>query len=995
MMKISACMIAKNESENIGKSLASLEGIADEIIVVDTGSADDTKKIAENFGASVYDYKWQDDFAAAKNYAIKKASGDWIIFFDADEYFAEESRRFVRPTLAAADGAGAEMIAAKLVNIDADRDNLVINSFRQARIFKNSGEIFYVGKIHENLAKKTGKACLINSPQEIVIYHTGYSTGRVRRKLERNLRLLEMVKAEDRTPIYYRYLCDCYYGLKEWEKAYAAGKKYIAENGKVSDMDSMTYVSILQSLRMFCDSSEKITAEFDAAVKLFADKPDIYAQYGDFCCDDLHDYNKALDLYEKAVEIYGEKHGFKEADNYEGYADRSYVRIGSICRMKRLYDKALENYIEALKLNKYNSAALKNAFALLKNVDAAAKIALLKQLYDMESTADMTFLEDHIKDLSLGKSYSYLQKYFSKQNPSNDSLRTIQSLFTVKNWQKLKEICGRRLADNQTALFFGALGGKTGADFLTSDYREIFDAIRNRRIRLPEQLNVQYLNVLAEAVLNYDEKITELLALIRENSADFKLAAADLLMKHNLFGEALAVYNYIDEKQLSAEKTGDKGICLYKNEKYHAAAACFDRALEKGALRREMCEYHAWAKEKRQERKKLTSIVILSYNQLKYTKLCVDSIRQFTAKGSYEIIVVDNHSTDGAAEWLQAQADIKLILNEENKGFPTGCNQGIAKALGEEILLLNNDTIVTPNWLENMKAALYSNQYVGAVGCITNSCSNFQRIDTDYKDIDGLLKFAAPINISDSSKWEKRAKLIGFCLLLKRTCVDELGGLDEIFSPGNFEDDDYSYRLGTAGYALLLCRDAFIHHFGSASFQKDSERQKKYAQLLKTNEQKFTAKWRYTPQQMLVKFSADCYPWQENLIKWHIDIFLENPSAENGKIINDDLAVAPLNGDKLLNLLLASLGQKLDMAKLNRVIAILQPKFALAVSLAAYKKGLADTSFIKNTVRLLENFGKQAAALKIICDYDSVDEELQKTALRLAGELEGGGAVAR
>lgn len=99
-----------------------------------------------------------------------------------------------------------------------------------------------------------------------------------------------------------------------------------------------------------------------------------------------------------------------------------------------------------------------------------------------------------------------------------------------------------------------------------------------------------------------------------------------------------------------------------------------------------------------------TSIVILSYNTYELTKTCIESIRRFTPPGSYEVIVVDNGSEDSSSAWLKEQKDIKLLVNEENKGFPAGCNQGIKIAAeGNDILLLNSDVIVTPRWLVNLQ----------------------------------------------------------------------------------------------------------------------------------------------------------------------------------------------------------------------------------------------------------------------------------------------------
>ena len=236
----------------------------------------------------------------------------------------------------------------------------------------------------------------------------------------------------------------------------------------------------------------------------------------------------------------------------------------------------------------------------------------------------------------------------------------------------------------------------------------------------------------------------------------------------------------------------------------------------------------------------MTSIIILTFNKLEYTQKCIESIRKYTSKGSYEIIVVDNNSTDGTKEWLNEQEDIKVIFNSDNLGFPIGCNQGVKIAKGSEILFLNNDVIVTPNWLEKMLDTLYSSSKIGAVGPITNSAFG-QEIEVDYKSEDEINNFALRIaerNLQNNT--EKKIKLVGFCLLLKRSILDEVGLLDEFFSPGNCEDDDLSLRIIKAGYELVLCKNVFMHHFGSISFQSDVE---KSNNILKTNKEKFKQKW--------------------------------------------------------------------------------------------------------------------------------------------------------
>jgi len=246
-----------------------------------------------------------------------------------------------------------------------------------------------------------------------------------------------------------------------------------------------------------------------------------------------------------------------------------------------------------------------------------------------------------------------------------------------------------------------------------------------------------------------------------------------------------------------------------------------------------------------------TSIIILVKNQLEYTKQCIESIRQYTRPGTYEIIVVDNGSDDGTPAWLAEQPDLVVIRNEQNVGFPAGCNQGIARSTGQYILLLNNDTIVTRNWLDNLLRCLESDEKIGAVGPVTNYCGYYQAIQVSYSSLEEMHAFAAEFNRSEPAKWEERLKLVGFCMLIKRSVIEKVGVLDERFTPGNYEDDDLSLRIQQAGYKLILCRDTFIHHYGSVSFNQDRVA---FANTLRKNAQKFWEKWSLTPDHFRIDY---------------------------------------------------------------------------------------------------------------------------------------------
>lgn len=243
----------------------------------------------------------------------------------------------------------------------------------------------------------------------------------------------------------------------------------------------------------------------------------------------------------------------------------------------------------------------------------------------------------------------------------------------------------------------------------------------------------------------------------------------------------------------------------------------------------------------------LTSIIIPTYNGLHLLSDCVESIREHT-DAPYEIIVVDNGSRDGTKEYCVKEKLI-LISLPENTGFPVACNKGLAVAAGDQLLLLNNDCQVTPRWLSQLSAALQSSPDIGIVGPITNYASGQQQIDTGLSEPDELIEYARTFNRTDASKWTEVRRLIGYCFMFKRSLYDEIGALDEAYSPGHYEDDDYCFRAVMGGFRLLICKDTFIYHKGSASFkEKHSE---EWDWIIEKNRSRFIEKWGIDPRQFI------------------------------------------------------------------------------------------------------------------------------------------------
>lgn len=219
----------------------------------------------------------------------------------------------------------------------------------------------------------------------------------------------------------------------------------------------------------------------------------------------------------------------------------------------------------------------------------------------------------------------------------------------------------------------------------------------------------------------------------------------------------------------------------------------------------------------------VTSIVILGFNQLAYTQLCIESVQKLTPE-PYELILVDNGSADGTTEYFRDLAhtlgNVQAILNPDNRGFAGGCNQGIQAARGDYLLMLNNDTLVTEGWLARMRQKLQAEQELGIVGPVSNYVNGPQLVpNVPYEyDLAEILAFARQWSQDHAAQGFDLDKIVGFCMLIRRAVIERIGGFDTRFGNGNFEDDDFCLRARSAGFRIRVCQDVFIHHFGSRTF---------------------------------------------------------------------------------------------------------------------------------------------------------------------------------
>jgi len=224
------------------------------------------------------------------------------------------------------------------------------------------------------------------------------------------------------------------------------------------------------------------------------------------------------------------------------------------------------------------------------------------------------------------------------------------------------------------------------------------------------------------------------------------------------------------------------------------------------------------------------SIIIPVCNKLELTQKCIKTIEATTT--DYELIIVDNGSTP------VYQGPGRIIRNEKNEGFPVAVNQGLKEATGEILVILNNDTLVPPLWLDTLAGHLLNYDLVGPC---SNNVSGIQQIPARH--FENNLDF---FNFSKEQREKNRGnilpwhRLVFFCVAFKREVLDRVGFLDEQFTPGNFEDDDYCLRAIEADFKLGVAYDVFIHHTGGATHKGLNL---DYKKLLETNQAKFSAKW--------------------------------------------------------------------------------------------------------------------------------------------------------
>ncbi len=402
-IQLSQCMIVKNEEKNIEKALSWGKDLMCEQIVVDTGSTDRTVELAEKMGAKVFRYAWHDDFAAAKNYAIEQAKGNWIAFLDADEFFSEEDTKRLPGLLERAnENPKVAFVRTKIAHLN--KDNTVIEVSSQDRLFRNAPDIRYRYRIHEQLQTfGTIRTKYFDAQDELMIFHTGYGMQVNRpEKGERNIHMLEKeLEEHPDSGLLLMYLADAYDMANRTQEALACYRRVVWDDS-LDTSDGVSRLRCgLQVLRMRLndlpeDAKEELFKIVDRLQKLgHGSHPDLdyfkgywYLKSGEI--------NVAAMFFENALEkleLYQDVESIKITSDL-GLIHRT-IAISAL--QKGDCQKSVRFVVAALRSDRYSFDSIKILLAAFRfewregrGVDSYW--AFLEKLYDMKSVKDLLTL---------------------------------------------------------------------------------------------------------------------------------------------------------------------------------------------------------------------------------------------------------------------------------------------------------------------------------------------------------------------------------------------------------------------------------------------------------------------------------------------------------------------------------------------------------------------------------------------------------------------------
>lgn len=421
-------MIVKDEEELLGNCLMSIKDVVSEIIIVDTGSTDNTTSIAESFGASLIHHPWQNDFSAARNAGLVHATGDWILFLDADEELNPDSVDEIKRLSEYKDADGFFL---KVYNHFGQKGKEA--SINPAiRMFKNREEYRFSGAIHEQIAEDIQK----NKPEarfvmtDVIIDHYGYQEEirAKKNKIERNITLLkkELEKNPD-NPFHLYNIGIEYMQLNDYDKALQSFRMSRKRVGPKVNYAHLLYKCESRALGALHRLEEAITI-CNEGIKLYPDYTDLHHYKGTYLIT-LGDSAGAEKCFQRAIQL-------QPATKYHTESGigsfATYYLLALVYESQGKDDYAIDHYFKSFQLQ-HEKRPLYRIFQLLRNTDREAEIpSLLNKRFNMHTEKQKENLMNILLRSHCYQSVSMLIDEWLQETPS---------LPLQEKWKRIKDDC--------------------------------------------------------------------------------------------------------------------------------------------------------------------------------------------------------------------------------------------------------------------------------------------------------------------------------------------------------------------------------------------------------------------------------------------------------------------------------------------------------------------------------------------------------------------------
>ncbi|MDR0434287.1 MAG: glycosyltransferase family 2 protein, partial [Gracilibacteraceae bacterium] len=343
-MKLTVCLITKNEERCLARCLDSLGEIADAVVVADTGSTDRTREIARERGARVIEIPWRDDFAWAKNQALAAAEGDWILFPDADEYFNPGGAAALRAMLENDAAIKAETDAVALRRYEGTDFSAPYTSV--LRVFRLTPTLRYTGAIHEDLRDAGAPPRVFDAPPAAVfLWHDGYDAARAGAKIARNMRIMEkqLRSGESDNSILF-HMSKTLDRQKERERIWEYSREFLRRDGSASSLCLKAMLLADMALEFAPDPALALEGRRwlkEEALRRFPAQPGACVLAGNECLE-RGDWGAALPLYARAAELW--EKGFDDFGDSDFRQEKSrplvYTRLGRCRQALGDYERA-------------------------------------------------------------------------------------------------------------------------------------------------------------------------------------------------------------------------------------------------------------------------------------------------------------------------------------------------------------------------------------------------------------------------------------------------------------------------------------------------------------------------------------------------------------------------------------------------------------------------------------------------------------------------------